>query len=228
MRGDCGRRVAARRAGRAADELVLSQLDGGPPGRARGARRARACGAPRQTGYVQPGTYLEPFALRALGIVREDASLLERAAERFEALGLDWHAARTRGAPLVGPVVLDELHVVEAGLRRRDRDEDGVLVPGRAKRPRRLRRDAYGRPGLEVDDLVVELGLCPTRDEEVDLLLDAVPVPARRPPPAAEALERDGEVPEPERLAQEADLEVVGSMPTSAAMSGTSATRTTL
>ena len=45
---------------------------------------------------LQPNTYLEPFALRALGVVREDASLIERAAGRFEADGLDWHAARTR------------------------------------------------------------------------------------------------------------------------------------
>jgi class 3 adenylate cyclase len=45
---------------------------------------------------LQPNTYLEPFALRALGVVRENASLIERAAGRFEALGLDWHAARTR------------------------------------------------------------------------------------------------------------------------------------
>ena len=45
---------------------------------------------------LQPGTYLEPFALRALGLVREDASLIERAERRFEAFGLDWHAAQTR------------------------------------------------------------------------------------------------------------------------------------
>jgi class 3 adenylate cyclase/tetratricopeptide (TPR) repeat protein len=45
---------------------------------------------------IQPGTYLEPFALRALGIVREDATLVERAAGRFEAWGLDWHATRSR------------------------------------------------------------------------------------------------------------------------------------
>ena len=44
---------------------------------------------------LQPNAYLEPFALRALGVVREDASLIERTAGRFEALGLDWHAART-------------------------------------------------------------------------------------------------------------------------------------
>jgi class 3 adenylate cyclase len=45
---------------------------------------------------LRPNTYLEPFALRALGLVREDASLIVRAAERFTAFGLDWHAARTR------------------------------------------------------------------------------------------------------------------------------------
>ena len=44
----------------------------------------------------QPGTYLEPFALRALGLVREDETLLERAARCFEAFGLGWHAAGTR------------------------------------------------------------------------------------------------------------------------------------
>ena len=48
------------------------------------------------TRLMKPGTYLEPFALRALGIVREDESLVERAADRFAGLGLDWHAAQTR------------------------------------------------------------------------------------------------------------------------------------
>ena len=45
---------------------------------------------------LRPGTYLEPFALRALGLVREDEGLIGQAAERFEAFGLEWHAARTR------------------------------------------------------------------------------------------------------------------------------------
>ena len=45
---------------------------------------------------LRPGTYLEPFALRALGIVRHDRALIERAADHFESLGLGWHAARTR------------------------------------------------------------------------------------------------------------------------------------
>ena len=45
---------------------------------------------------LQPGTYLEPFAIRALGLVREDEALVEEAVGRFEAFGLDWHAARTR------------------------------------------------------------------------------------------------------------------------------------
>jgi hypothetical protein len=45
--------------------------------------------------YVRPRTYLEPFALRALGIVRDDDALLARSAERFAELGLDWYAAQT-------------------------------------------------------------------------------------------------------------------------------------
>ena len=43
-----------------------------------------------------PGTYLEPFALRALALVEEDETLLERAIDRFEAMSLDWHADETR------------------------------------------------------------------------------------------------------------------------------------
>jgi hypothetical protein len=41
-------------------------------------------------------TYLQPFALRALGLVRADATLITYAAERFQAIGLEWHAAQTR------------------------------------------------------------------------------------------------------------------------------------
>jgi class 3 adenylate cyclase len=46
--------------------------------------------------FLRPGIYVEPFALRALGVVREDDELLRRAAERFDALGLEWHAGETR------------------------------------------------------------------------------------------------------------------------------------
>jgi hypothetical protein len=42
------------------------------------------------------GTYLEPFVLRALGLVREDDELLAQALERFEAMRLHWHAKETR------------------------------------------------------------------------------------------------------------------------------------
>jgi class 3 adenylate cyclase len=45
---------------------------------------------------LQPGTYLEPFALRTLGLARRDRALTRRAVERFEAMGLAWHAAKTR------------------------------------------------------------------------------------------------------------------------------------
>ena len=62
------------------------------------------------TRLLQPGTYLEPFALRTLGFVRRDPDLIAQAAARFEALGLDWHAAGTReqlrsarSDPLGGP-----------------------------------------------------------------------------------------------------------------------------
>jgi len=41
-------------------------------------------------------TYLEPFALRALGAVREDETLIEQAVERFEAMGLAWYAEQAR------------------------------------------------------------------------------------------------------------------------------------
>src|SRR6266511_284813 len=43
----------------------------------------------------RPKTYLEPFAVRALGVVREDEKLLARADERFRALRLDWYASQT-------------------------------------------------------------------------------------------------------------------------------------
>ena len=46
--------------------------------------------------FLQPDTYMEPFALRTLGLVRRDPDLIAQAAERFEALGLNWHAAQTR------------------------------------------------------------------------------------------------------------------------------------
>ena len=42
-----------------------------------------------------PGTTIEPFALRALGFATGDDALLARADERFAALGLEWHRART-------------------------------------------------------------------------------------------------------------------------------------
>ncbi len=46
---------------------------------------------------LKPKTYLEPFALRALGYARGDAELIQQAIERFESVGLEWHSAKTRG-----------------------------------------------------------------------------------------------------------------------------------
>ncbi|MGH2920524.1 MAG: ATP-binding protein, partial [Gaiellaceae bacterium] len=45
---------------------------------------------------AKPKTYLEPFALRALGQVRADEHLLQQAVARFDELGLGWHASQTR------------------------------------------------------------------------------------------------------------------------------------
>jgi len=45
---------------------------------------------------LKPGSYLEPFATRALGFARSDNGLLSRAVEQFEAMGLEWHAAETK------------------------------------------------------------------------------------------------------------------------------------
>jgi len=51
------------------------------------------------TRLALPGTFVEPFALRALGIVRGDRALLDRATARFSELALEWHAQQTRPAP---------------------------------------------------------------------------------------------------------------------------------
>jgi class 3 adenylate cyclase len=45
---------------------------------------------------MRRGMYMEPFALRALGVVREDEEMISRAVERFDALALGWHATQTR------------------------------------------------------------------------------------------------------------------------------------
>jgi hypothetical protein len=46
--------------------------------------------------FLRPETYLEPFALRALGVVREDDELISRAAALFDQMRLMWHAGETR------------------------------------------------------------------------------------------------------------------------------------
>ncbi len=46
--------------------------------------------------WLMPGTYLEPFALRALGVARGDEELVIDARDRFVAMDLEWHAAETR------------------------------------------------------------------------------------------------------------------------------------
>ena len=46
--------------------------------------------------FLDSESYTRPFALRALGIVRDDRALIEQARSCFEAMGLEWHAAETR------------------------------------------------------------------------------------------------------------------------------------
>jgi class 3 adenylate cyclase/tetratricopeptide (TPR) repeat protein len=60
-----------------------------------GALRDRERVESRAPLYLRPRTYLEPFALRALGIVRQDQDLLAQANARFDAFGLEWHRAQT-------------------------------------------------------------------------------------------------------------------------------------
>jgi class 3 adenylate cyclase len=45
---------------------------------------------------LRAGTYLEPFAMRALGAVREDELLVEQAIDRFNGMNLIWHAEQSR------------------------------------------------------------------------------------------------------------------------------------
>jgi class 3 adenylate cyclase len=52
--------------------------------------------------WIERPGYARPFALRALGLVREDEALVELAAQAFDELGLDWHAQRTRGRKITG------------------------------------------------------------------------------------------------------------------------------
>ena len=42
------------------------------------------------------GTYLEPFVMQALAFARHDESLRDQAIDRFNAMGMEWHAGETR------------------------------------------------------------------------------------------------------------------------------------
>lgn len=46
--------------------------------------------------FLAGESYTRPFALRALGIVRADPSLVDQAVACFESIGLEWRAAETR------------------------------------------------------------------------------------------------------------------------------------
>ena len=46
--------------------------------------------------FIEQESYTQPFALRAVGVSRGDASLLREAESRFETMGLGWRADETR------------------------------------------------------------------------------------------------------------------------------------
>jgi hypothetical protein len=69
---------------------IVTRLDGLTAVRDRPGVEAEAAS------HLRPRTYLEPFALRSLGVVREDEALIARALAGFEKLGLGWHAEKTR------------------------------------------------------------------------------------------------------------------------------------
>jgi tetratricopeptide (TPR) repeat protein len=99
-------RLALLRGDRARVEALLerewvsrTRVFGPAPGAARldalAALRDRARVEREAPPFTAGSTLLQPFALRALGIVRGDDELLAGADERFVALGLDWHRAQT-------------------------------------------------------------------------------------------------------------------------------------
>jgi hypothetical protein len=46
--------------------------------------------------WIRPDSYVAPFAVRALGVVRKDPDLLKESVARFNAMGLVWHVEETR------------------------------------------------------------------------------------------------------------------------------------
>ena len=55
-------------------------------------KRAETEAAP----FLAEPSYFRPFALRALGRIRDEPALLEQAASEFDAMGLGWRAEETR------------------------------------------------------------------------------------------------------------------------------------
>jgi class 3 adenylate cyclase/tetratricopeptide (TPR) repeat protein len=52
--------------------------------------------------WIERPGYARPFALRALGLSRQDEALVEQAAQTFEGIGLAWHAQQTRERLSIG------------------------------------------------------------------------------------------------------------------------------
>lgn len=89
------------------------------------------------------GTYLEPFGLRTLGLVRGDRSLLESAAARFDGMGLAWHAERTGALALEGDERSPERPTVHAEKARIRAFSRALLAPRRQP----LRTLSRSKPG---------------------------------------------------------------------------------
>ena len=90
-----GRRVAARQARGAPHELASTSARWRPTWTVWRPSAPATGWRTRRGDWAGRVLYLEPFLLRALGLVRDDAGLIERAAGEFDAAGLAWYAAQT-------------------------------------------------------------------------------------------------------------------------------------
>src|SRR6185437_6437541 len=115
--------------------------------------------------------------------------------------------ASPRSLTSVAPPALLDLRVPRAGVWRTDRDQLDAFGAG-LEPTRRLLRDAYRIPLLQLDDLVLELDPHAPVDDEVDLLLGLVPVAERNPEVRRQSLVADPGVLELERHACHPGLEV--------------------
>ena len=189
---------------------MATHLDGTRGSRRSGARRGRG-------GPATAAQYLS----RTIRVARPRRRARGREPDRARGWPIrgGWPRLARRadaGPSLVGPVVRDELDVVEARLRCRDRHEHGVLSGPPRGTPSRsqdaTRTAVHGSRSITSPS---KLPCARPGDEEVNLLLHRMPVPPCMrmplgwPPAATEPLEGYGEVPQAKRFAHEANLEMI-------------------